>query len=321
MTSYIYGAGCFGEIISMELRKSGTEFLFLDLYSKKDSLLGVPILSPKDITVHPEDVVYNSVAVAPLTDHSQKDFLSQIAALGFEKIYEFEDICKLFPNALKALSSDGFLWRTLGNSSSLFLDDRKCQQVKALLSDERSCKLLDTIVAFRKEPNLQAYLWPDFGQQYIEIDFEGFPSQKEMHVVDLGAWTGDTLFDFSNAYGDRLKTIHCFEPNPLTFKKLEQKSEEIGIEHSDLEIFLHCYATGKENKTVYFDDTIGSSSHISTNEGVEVSCVTLDNYLKDTRINYLKLDVEGAEYDTIIGAEKIITENQHVENRLLATNW
>jgi hypothetical protein len=43
-----------------------------------------------------------------------------------------------------------------------------------------------------------------------------------------------------------------------------------------------------------------------------VECFPLDHLLEDTPSSYLKMDIEGAEYDALIGAQKAITRDRPV---------
>ena len=42
----------------------------------------------------------------------------------------------------------------------------------------------------------------------------------------------------------------------------------------------------------------------------EIDVVSLDDYLRDKRVTFIKMDIEGAEWDTLLGAEKIIRKNK-----------
>ena len=49
-------------------------------------------------------------------------------------------------------------------------------------------------------------------------------------------------------------------------------------------------------------------SRISSNGTRQIYAVNIDDYFKNKRVSFIKLDIEGAERDALIGAKKIIEE-------------
>jgi len=302
---YVYGAASFGEAVGSELIEAKTNFEFIDKFCHHRTLLGVPVKRPEEVTAKISDIVYVTAATLALEDNTQKNIIDIVAGLGFKNIKGFKEIDEDFPNAFKKLASQGTLWRSYGNPLKPIWDNEKCSQIRASLCDHRSIELFDNIENFRKTPSFKTYIWPDIGREYVDAHIPNFPSNQDMHVIDLGTWIGDTLKEFSIRYAGRIKSYHCFEPDPQNIVLLNKQIEELADEK--IEIFLHPYATGSERGTVRFSGGTGSSSHISDNGELEVEVAVIDEIITDSTINYIKFDIEGAELETIKGAEKLIS--------------
>lgn len=131
--------------------------------------------------------------------------------------------------------------------------------------------------------------------QYFD-DFIKFNSKEVF--VDCGGFDGTTSLEFIKR-NPTYKKIYYFEPSQNYY----HLSNERFISCRDIELFNN--ATFERNCTLKFDSTKGSASGLSDNGDVQVKAIKLDDVI-DENITYMKLDVEGAEYSTILGAELLI---------------
>lgn len=120
-------------------------------------------------------------------------------------------------------------------------------------------------------------------------------------VVDAGAFIGDHTIAYLRAVGPEGK-VYAFEPNPAAYSCLyhncpEAISFNAGL--SDREAFLTY--NGSEN---------AGAGHIGHGEGV-THVFTLDS-LNLRRCDFLKLDIEGLEFDALQGAKNTILEHRPV---------
>ena len=123
-------------------------------------------------------------------------------------------------------------------------------------------------------------------------------------VIDCGANVGD----ITQRFFDRGATVHAFEPHPEAFARLTARFKN--------EPRVHCYnqAVSKEigRFKLYLmpnDDTMGAvqasslmaeKDNISTERYVEVDVIRLSDFIADLgRVRFLKMDIEGAEYDVL----------------------
>lgn len=120
--------------------------------------------------------------------------------------------------------------------------------------------------------------------------------------ADVGAYTGDTVLAFAEYTKRKYKKILAFEPDAETFRSLERNT--VGLH--DVELFE--MATGSKNGEVRFADGFGVGSFVSEELGTKrVKVVRLDDIIK-TPLSLVKMDIEGAELDTLHGMERLLME-------------
>lgn len=306
---YIYGTGTLGRIVARLLRKQKIQFTFVDNYYQATNLLGAKVKRTRQVTASKEDKIYQTVKRIPVSKNSEEEIRNEIENMGFAEIGGIEEIGHDFPEAFKIFASDGLFWRSYSDPKKPIWHEKMSSEFRAWLCDERSIELFDNIKAFRLNPTVENYILPDIGKQYIAHNISNFPSYEQMHILDLGAFDGDTVRDFLFSYKNKINSFLCFEPDENNFKKLE-KTLSVLQEKYEFEAQSYQIATGKENQLCSFNAKHDSSSSISKQGNSVVRMVRLDDFLKDTYFNYLKIDIEGGELDTISGAKELIKKNK-----------
>jgi len=125
-------------------------------------------------------------------------------------------------------------------------------------------------------------------------------------VVDIGANIGYYTILFSRLVGsDGL--VYSFEPGPKNFSMLKQNVELNGCKNVILE---QKAVAGKSGIVELFLHERGGNHSIVDAKGcvglIKVDCVSLQDYFKDRRVDLIKMDVEGAEYQVVKGADAIL---------------
>ena len=135
------------------------------------------------------------------------------------------------------------------------------------------------------------------------------PREKECYV-DVGGWIGDSVFDFvkwCEINGKEYEKIHVIEGDPINYNKLQYnlKEEKINKVNS-----YNCCAGSYNGESMFFSNCgCGSSSYSTETDGeemIEVQIKSLDSILNGERCSFLKIDVEGAEMDVLVGARETI---------------
>ncbi|MEQ8924874.1 MAG: FkbM family methyltransferase [Fulvivirga sp.] len=135
---------------------------------------------------------------------------------------------------------------------------------------------------------------------------------KNSIIFDVGANKGQFLKNIINSFS-HYNQIHCFEPSLSAFNILAKKAE--GLENVQINNLGLSNKSGKLN--LYYDSeasvmaTLNSRSEKKHSEEVTIS--TIDTYclsMNISHINYLKLDVEGFEYNVLLGAANMLAKRQ-----------
>jgi len=124
--------------------------------------------------------------------------------------------------------------------------------------------------------------------------------------IDCGAYDGDTIKDFLAKTNENFLSIQAFEPDPLNFEKLSEFVNSLSFKEK---IILYQKAVGARFETLNFSNTGTTSSTISTGGQTKVESVPLDDILKKCDPTFIKMDIEGAEIDALLGAKKTIQKS------------
>lgn len=173
------------------------------------------------------------------------------------------------------------------------------------------CKrLIDEIGIDEKNIIMGIFDWRNNQGQY----FDYFAPGENEVFVDCGCFDGATCFNFAGWCGSKgFEHIYSFEADSKNY----EKSKELLAPLGKCELFP--YGTSDSNKKVYFaSDAFETSCIISREEAekknfegvTEIETVALDDVLAGKRVTFIKMDIEGAEYEALMGARKLIMENR-----------
>lgn len=137
-------------------------------------------------------------------------------------------------------------------------------------------------------------------------------------VFDIGAHTGDWTKEVLSVCGDA--KVFAFEAAPATFEKFRQRLEtedifrdvtaqQLAVSNGKKEIGFHHYPEAPYFSTAHRRLSVEGTAIKTTPIHVRVPAVSVDGYCEEhgiARINYLKIDVEGAEYDVLRGCGKML---------------
>lgn len=150
-------------------------------------------------------------------------------------------------------------------------------------------------------------------EEYFSHPF--FPKDWSQKIfVDCGAYIGDTLEQFIKHTGGA-KRYYAIEADPVNFRLLQQKAEQLQRETPlgpDGVRLVPC-AVGQVEQKGYIHRNSTShglgSSLSSTSQEQDEQCdiITLDGCLAE-RIDFIKADIEGYEYQMLLGAKEIIAK-------------
>ncbi len=221
-----------------------------------------------------------------------------------------------------------FYWNVLNNeflnniSNELYDSYDRIHNIEKRLHDDHSRKILREVVTRRMVGIVSGYddLKVENEIQYI---FPPALYSRDGVLLDCGGYIGDTIDRFVNKLGDNLKKIYSFEVLPENISALEKKKDEVSRTWNG-EIVIIPFALADKRETISFCETTkkgGSFSpnfrnttkfkHIDPTSMFEVSAIPIDEVIAaDEPVRYIKMDIEGAEYEALIGAENTIKRNK-----------
>lgn len=123
-------------------------------------------------------------------------------------------------------------------------------------------------------------------------------------MVDLGACRGENLEFFLESNRKFSESVFL-EPDPENADYLKQKIERLGLSS----ISVLNLAGWSSKTTLKFRATADGSSGYSEGGELEVTATDIDSLTKGTGVNYIKMDIEGAELEALIGAKQTIIEH------------
>ena len=143
--------------------------------------------------------------------------------------------------------------------------------------------------------------------------------QKGMVVLDVGANIGYFTLIAAKLVGEEGK-VFAFEPEPYNFDLLVKNIKLNGYHH----VIPTQKAISDKNgrATLFLDKTQWGQHSLSrgnvtnfSGNSVEVEVQTLDDFLKDFghRVDFAKIDVQGAESAVIQGMRQIIENNKNLK--------
>jgi len=177
-----------------------------------------------------------------------------------------------------------------------FINNRdQYEKTYSLLCDEKSKKVFEKVINFKIsfDYNFMDGFTNNYEEQYF--DKELIPSIEKVSFLDGGGYVGDTLPTIIKQFPD-FKKIYCVEPNNLHIGIAKRNFEQ----YENIE-FINCGL----GKTREFSNIEESRQNNCSHDYQALDIDTIDNLI-DEKVDFIKMDIEGAEQDAIIGAKNTI---------------
>ena len=171
----------------------------------------------------------------------------------------------------------------------------KYASVYERLADETSREQFVRICNFRYTMNLD---WlkgfaSDVERQY----FDGFIRLAPNEVfVDGGGYDGETTLRFAR-HCAQYKSIYYFEPTPGMMEASRHNLETLK------NVTFIQKGLASQKATLSFDASRGVGNRLSGCGETKIEVVRMDDAVGE-QTSYIKLDIEGAEYDALLGASR-----------------
>lgn len=157
------------------------------------------------------------------------------------------------------------------------------------------------------------------GEKFVIENILKNKIKKERPIFfDVGSNVGNYSLSLKKHFPNSI--IYSFEPNMRTYEKIIPEALDTDIKFNNIglgsvsgfgTIYDHGNETGTEHASIY-KDVITDIHHLTTVDEMSFKSDTLDNFCsvnKVSKIDFLKIDTEGSEFDVIKGGLRMLSDN------------
>ena len=188
------------------------------------------------------------------------------------------------------------------------------QEVKrniSLLEDETSKKIYKKMIQFRCSHDVRKM--PEYCIKNMYFVEGIVPHETDGVFVDCGAFIGDTIKEYARYNQNKYRRLVCFEPDRENYDALMRR-----IRGNDKAV-VYPFGVWNNNGVLSFVSGSGAGSKVDQTKSetgsenlIEIKAVALDSVEECKDATFIKMDIEGAEYEALEGAKGIITTNRPV---------
>ncbi|NQY21800.1 MAG: FkbM family methyltransferase [Campylobacteraceae bacterium] len=170
-----------------------------------------------------------------------------------------------------------------------------------LLEDDKSREVFKKVINFKITFDFEYMrgFTNNHEEQYFDRDL--IPDIKNINFIDGGAYVGDTLPSIIKNFPDYNK-IYCFEPNNLHINIAKRDFDQV----KNIE-FINC---GLGSQKISFTQDQNDQNNCA--HDYQASNINSIDNLISSPIDFIKLDIEGAELDALIGAKETILKHHPI---------
>lgn len=135
-------------------------------------------------------------------------------------------------------------------------------------------------------------------EDYFYDSISSKVKEDSLALLDVGAYTGDSIIQIKSVFKEKISSIYAFEPSRENGRLLEKALPEVN---------LYSFALGEMNGEYKFANAGPFFSMSESEEGTDVTVCRLDSLDLDIKEKIiLKIDIEGSEVGMLKGAEQFI---------------
>ncbi len=172
-------------------------------------------------------------------------------------------------------------------------------EARSLLCDGRSREVFDLVCEARTGGGADAVF---ASADPADAAWSGILRHERYRAfADLGAYTGDTVRELAER-APGLETVYAVEPDRRSFGRLNACLGASGLRFEA----VRAAAWNRDGASLPFADGTGRGSSVGRGK-TDVPTVTLDSIIGNSRrVDYIKYDVEGAEFEALEGSRRTI---------------
>ena len=297
----IYGSGTFSQLVAQNCLKVGIKIDGIYDHNNIGKVLKISggNFTVKDFRNIADKSDINNLILGICNLHGNLNDISE----SIKKLSPYINIFSPveFCNFLESIGEKAIQNYWLHENSNFYQSNMiVINSFRKVLGDEISVALYDSILKYRINGQVEDLPQPiDLQEQYLPKDLSTPP--KNLLMVDLGACQGENLEYFLNS-GRKFQLCFMLEPDDGNLKVLRSQVIDLDIKNT---IILQL-AAWSSTEMLKFEFVASGSSVVNVQSNEFAFGIALDDLLKNTPINYIKMDIEGSELDALKGGEEII---------------
>lgn len=300
----LFGAGRLGRLCARALRRGGVKlraFCDSDRKLHGTAVEGVEVVGPEQAA---ERFGGSALFVAAIWTGAARE--SMMERIGFLRGLGCRFVANYAP-LVWALGGDEVPFHAFDLPTRVLAHGMEIGRLAAILDDDHSQATL--LAALRQRVRGEFDENPPVADQYFPRHIVAL--QPDEIFVDGGAYTGDTLQIFLERSEAKFDEYHAFEPDLANLEQLRARVLALP-EPVRAKVRIHECALHSRSEELGFSGDAGLSSRVEPSGRRRVWGRALDEALAGRRVTFLKLDVEGAEREALLGARTALAQNQPV---------
>lgn len=134
---------------------------------------------------------------------------------------------------------------------------------------------------------------------------------KGDNILDIGAHIGYYTLIAAQMVGEKGK-VYAFEPDPQNFAILSKNIKYNNLSNVEL---INKAVASSSRKMKFYQNPLNAGNHSTVhnfnNRLIIIEGISLNDYFRKTpKISVIKMDIEGGEYEAIIGMGKVLKQNK-----------
>ena len=301
MSVVMYGGGSAGRTIISLLIEKGIKIRYI--IDDAENIQGTYIENVRVISYQSFIEVckeFKDVAVI-LTTIYGKAVSKKLESFQNMHIYELYDwLCEL-------TGDKKWIMEMLAESEKVQELKRQIDILKDKWGDKESEKVLAGLVQYLDTKNFACIAKVCTAEAHYFIPEVKNVIKSPLVIIDAGACRGELLQTIKNNYLDWEK-CYCFEVDEDNYRVLAEQAKG--------NIQQVCLNKGlwSESKKLYYEEGKDSASGkiVSYETDYAVDAVSIDDFFKEEKCNYIKMDIEGAELPALMGGIQFIKRERPI---------
>lgn len=310
-STVLYGAGGNGIRLLSILKKHGipVQYFCDDDFNKWDTKVeGIPVISFEQLRKLSENEAVDGAAVnVVLTSVFSGPILKKLKDISSIRLFE------LFSILMQDFFPKSFYHETLDDAERLDILEKFDQVIPRLNDDESQhvMKIIRNVIAAQEKTDNHKFIEIASDEDcYFISDVCASLSEKPV-IVDCGGFTGDLMVALEK-HGIMYEKVFSFEPNPWLYDEMCENVKKNHLENRFIPFRKGVWESDGNAYLNFSEEDIAGGKLDLSNNGTRVEIISIDNFFKQQRIDFIKMDIEGAELHALQGGIMTIQRDRPI---------